>query len=220
MKKLQAFLSCTDLDDLLRARGQVRNITTRQAKHISEILAAWDPPQAVANILFYPDIIPNIERFRYLLKALHDDKQPYNKLAAVVGISILKAEVLSSDQRAEIIESLYAIMCQYSGILAERTAITLFHLISRGHILKTLALLEHSNENVRHNVLAWLIRQYADENLKNLLIEIENSSIAPKIKKACATSINDHSNKKRSGQFSNTATVLFSYVPNLLQMQS
>jgi hypothetical protein len=82
MTKLKAFLHCTDLDDLLKAVGRLRKIRKHQQKCILEVLSAWDQPQSIANILFYPGIIPSAERFRCIRKALSEKNQPYYKLAA------------------------------------------------------------------------------------------------------------------------------------------
>jgi hypothetical protein len=220
MTKLKAFLHCTDLDDLLKAYGRLRKIRKRQQKCILEVLSAWDQPQSIANILFYPEIIPKDERFQCISKALTEKKQPYYKLAAIVGISNFEREAFSSDQRDTIIDLLFSILEHDKGLIADRTVLALWNLIDEHHIPKALRLLEHANENVRHNILAWLIRQYADGNPNGLANEISNSSIAQTIKEYCLAAIDEHNKKKETGQFSNTDMALLSYIPNFSEMIS
>jgi hypothetical protein len=105
-----------------------------------------------------------------------------------------------------------------NGIIADRTVITLWSLIDKQHIPEAFRFLEHANENVRHNILALLIKKYTDENQSALAYEISNSSIAAPTKEYCLAAIDEHYKKKDAGQFSNTDMALFSYIPNLSEM--
>ncbi len=88
-RELEAFLTTEDLDDLLRARQRLGRVSKRDSHAAVSVLERWADRQAVANVLFYPDLLPRTVRMRFLMKALEETEFPYYTLAAVVGLQNL-----------------------------------------------------------------------------------------------------------------------------------
>jgi hypothetical protein len=90
--KLEAFLHTKDLDDLQQARQRLGRVGKRDSQAAQSVLEQWADHQAVANVLFHPDLLPRPLEMRYLMKALEETDMPYFKLAAVVGLQGLTDE--------------------------------------------------------------------------------------------------------------------------------
>ncbi|MHA2069117.1 MAG: hypothetical protein ACXABY_32555, partial [Candidatus Thorarchaeota archaeon] len=80
--ELRAFLFATDLDDLMSARANLSDMDYEDTEELLRILQKWEDTQAVANILMYPDLMPEGMRLHYILKGLHENRVIYFALAA------------------------------------------------------------------------------------------------------------------------------------------
>jgi hypothetical protein len=97
-RELEAFLTAEDLDDLLGARHRLGRVGKRDSQAAVAVLEQWADRQAVANLLFYPDLLPRSLRMRFLMKGLDETEVPYYQLAAVMGLQTLASE---ADTRLE-----------------------------------------------------------------------------------------------------------------------
>jgi len=59
MTALTHFLASVDLDELLEAHRQVTPLSPEDASRIAGIVDKWNDLQAIANLLFYPDVLPD-----------------------------------------------------------------------------------------------------------------------------------------------------------------
>lgn len=85
-------MTTEDLDDLLWARQRLGRVSKRDSHAAVSVLERWADRQAVANVLFYPDLLPRTVRMPFLMKALEETEFPYT-LAAVVGLQNLTDEL-------------------------------------------------------------------------------------------------------------------------------
>jgi Armadillo/beta-catenin-like repeat len=92
-RELEVFLTTEDLDDLLRARQRLGRVSKRDSHAAVSMLEQWADRQAVANVLFYPDLLPHTVRMPFIMKALEETEFPYYTLAAVVGLQDLTDEL-------------------------------------------------------------------------------------------------------------------------------
>jgi hypothetical protein len=97
---LETVLKTTDLDDLLRERRDILSLTPQETERVSAVIRAWTDRQAIANLLFYPDLIPLSLRFDALDRALRSHGFPYFGLAATVGLPELLAVYPMPDEGA------------------------------------------------------------------------------------------------------------------------
>ena len=86
MTRVDEFLRVTDLDDLLHAFDAMEALTVEDVARIERILGDWRNHQAVANLLFYPQLIPEGTRVQAINRALRSNDIPYFQLAATVGL--------------------------------------------------------------------------------------------------------------------------------------
>ena len=87
--ELDRFLTATDLDASLAARGVLAPLDDDDRASIRAALTAGNA-QAIANLLFHPDLLPDELRLPTLLDALVKPPNPYFTLAAVVGYKASK----------------------------------------------------------------------------------------------------------------------------------
>jgi hypothetical protein len=103
-RELEAFLHTKDLDELQWARQRLGKVRRRDSQAAQSVLEQWGDHQAVANVLFYPDLLPRPLQMRYLMKALEETDMPYFKLAAVLGLQRLTDELDGKLEKAYVDE--------------------------------------------------------------------------------------------------------------------
>jgi hypothetical protein len=122
---LEAFLRAEDLDVLLRARGDIASMTSEQLACVVSVIKDWSDRQAVANLLFHPDVMPTSVRFEALDRGLHSRDVPYFVLAATVGLQGVPLADVPNDKRAAWIQILLGLVRSTSRVLAGRASVTL-----------------------------------------------------------------------------------------------
>ena len=151
--ELQEFLAAEDLDALLAARMAITAIGKSEAAELSQIVANWTNPQAVANLLMYPEVIPAPDRLGAVLKGLNAADGEYAVLAAVVGLPRLGEEDVPEKDRSAIAARLVHLIQTGSGPIATRAAQTLATYVEYADLDELVSCLSHPDEAVRHNVL-------------------------------------------------------------------
>jgi hypothetical protein len=122
---LEAFLKAEDLDVLLRARGDIASLTSEESARVVSLIQGWSDRQAVASLLFHPDVMPVSIRFEALDRALHCSDIPYFVLAATVGLQGIRLAEVPSDKRAAFVQTLLRLVESTSTVLAGRASVTL-----------------------------------------------------------------------------------------------
>src|SRR5262245_48765771 len=158
--QLRAFLTTEDLDDLLNARQAIKALDAADTAAVRSVLEQWHPPQAVANLLIHPDLVPEDVRLAALFRGLDDQKTPYLGLAAIVGLG--GEEKLSAEDRKRVAARLLTVIRVTGDVRAERASVTLMSHAREADAPQLIALLGHSNKTVRHNLWAWLFHAFKD----------------------------------------------------------
>jgi hypothetical protein len=169
---LQAFLESRDLDRLADARERLPAFDAEDIAAVRRVLSGWSEPQAVANLLMHPSLIPESERSAAVQRGLDETRQPYLALAAVVGLRELDVESLPPAERAEVVGRVLALAAADRGVIADRAsaflAERLWH-FGDSYAPSVLALLDHPSQTVQHNALAALVPLVGLDNLSDVL---------------------------------------------------
>ena len=161
---LQQFLETRDLDELQAARQQITVMERVDRAALESILTDGSRPQAVANLLMVPEVMPPGRRLDNLLKALDGDG--YWVLAAVVGLQQIDDADLPGPARPGIAARLLGLIRSSTGIVAQRASVTLARFtesLSPGDLVAALA---HPDEVVRHNLLVNLLQIAEPEEIR------------------------------------------------------
>jgi hypothetical protein len=169
---LQAFLDARDMDTLADAHESVSTLDAADIAAVRRVLHQWRDPQAVANLLMYPLLIPDDARTAAVQRGLDESRQSYFALAAIVGLREFDVESLPSPQRAAVLDRLLALAQTDRGVIADRASVflaeRLWHFDDRYAPL-VVALLDHPSPTVRHNALVALIPLLGMDNLPGAL---------------------------------------------------
>ena len=152
---LRKFLDTRDLDELQAARQQISVMSRADRAALDSILSDWSRPQAVANLLMQPDVMPPGQRLPLLLKALEGGG--YWALAAVVGLQHLAADDLPDEARPVVAARLLALLRRSIGVVAQRASVTLAGFAADLTLADQIPALSHPDPLVRHNLLANLL---------------------------------------------------------------
>lgn len=123
---LESFLKAGDLDELLHLRGDISRLTPEESSRIASIIHDWTDRQAIANLLFHPDLIPADVRFEALDRALRSNEVPYFVLAASVGLQQVSPDDVPADKRIVWVQTLLRLVRSQSPVLAGRASVTLY----------------------------------------------------------------------------------------------
>ncbi len=176
---LQAFLNLTELDELYNARQTLGQPEAEDRLTLETVLTQWQPAQAVANLLFYPELIPDPLRFQALLKAL-DEPSRYAALAATVGLARLKRSMFSTEQQAQLAERLILQVRTGGRLIASRAAMALGHYLGRAEATQLIALFDQPDAAVRHNLLTALIQLVGLNHIQGVLQSaLASSQLSP-----------------------------------------
>ena len=169
---LKNFLEITDLDELSQAKNHISVISQNDQAAIIKILQEGANIQAIANLLMYPDLIPENERIDYILAGLRETNFTYLVLASVVGLGQLNIEALPVQLITQLIEQIINVTKSDSGVIAERASVFLAERLWHfGDIYTSqiIELLDHPSKLVQHNTLVALIPLVGLENIRQII---------------------------------------------------
>jgi len=219
--QLETFLAVNDLDDVLNAVRRIDDLSHDDEARILQVLSDWDKPQAVANLLMYPKLIPLEQRLDFLIKGLQENAIHYFKLAAVVGLQSIEIEDVPENQRQEILRMLVNLIKTYSGVLATRASATLNGWVQSGDGHAIAPLLRHPDSTVQHNILASLIEIVGFDTIVDFLDVIfaaggypPETIAATKAKLSQIKEINPENDSAKPFALSPVRFTLYSYIPN------
>jgi hypothetical protein len=226
---LKAFLVTNDLDDLWEAKEELSILDLDNQAEITRVLQEWTDTQAVANLLMYPDLIPEAERSKYVLAGLRESLSKYLVLAAVVGLGQLDIGALPAPLITEVIDRIIAVTKCNSGVIAERASIflaeRLWHFGGQ-YAPQIVELLDHPSKVVQHNTLVALIPLVGLEIIRKFLADAVQQgqlSVAGQLaaeQKLSMISGFSKDNTVDSSQFDLDllSTPLLAYIPNFNEM--
>ncbi|MCA6501393.1 MAG: hypothetical protein IM585_12310 [Pseudanabaena sp. M135S2SP2A07QC] len=169
---LKNFLEITDLDELSQAKNHISVISQNDQAAIIKILQEGANIQAIANLLMYPDLIPENERIDYILAGLRETNFTYLVLASVVGLGQLNIEALPVQLITQLIEQIINVTKSDSGVIAERASVFLAERLwhfGDTYTSQIIELLDHPSKVVQHNTLVALIPLVGLENIRQII---------------------------------------------------
>jgi hypothetical protein len=155
---LHRFLAAEDLDSLLAARGELGAPGAQDTENLLAVLRRRDPPQALANLLLQPGVLPQPVRAATVLQALTGEHGTYMQLAAVVGSQELRPGDIGPDTRGRITRALLRAVLRGGGVIAQRASAAIQELAGPEDVAAMAAAALHADPVVRHNARAWLFR--------------------------------------------------------------
>lgn len=158
MTTLQAFLEAGALDELSQLAADLPPLNAADRAAVTALLEKWDAPQAIANLLMYPHLIPEEIRKDALLRGLNEP-MTYNTLAAVVGLQSA-VDGWAESERAALVQRLVVITFSARSLIANRASLTLLNYIHREEADKLIFFLGAPEDVVRHNALLGLVRLF------------------------------------------------------------
>jgi hypothetical protein len=220
---LQTFLTLTDLDELYTARETLDELDAPDRATLETILTQWEPAQAVANLLLYPELIPNPLQFPALLRGFDEPTVKYYALAATVGLARLKASQFSAEQRAQLAQRLLQLVRTGDPLIASRAAITFGQYLSRADAVKIVELFNQPEATVRHNLLTALIQLVGLNHIRSVL---ESARTSPQLSPAARAFLEENQSSLAPFFHDDTvdalgfvasplSTPLLAYLPNL-----
>jgi len=212
--ELEAFLSAEDLDEILRARHAIHALEEDDQWAVEEILFKGSPPQAVANLLLHPSLIPSHVRVDILRKNLRAPSRPFFALAASVGVQEIDPRRLLEVDRNGLTEDLWAAL-ERDPRVSGRALLSLLGLLRPRDAGKVAQLLDHTDPSVRHNALAWLIRLLGSDDLEKWEAFANEVGLPDETLGAVVEKLEEHNGKKNQGGQSNLNLFVAPYIPNM-----
>jgi hypothetical protein len=171
-ENLKTFLETHDLDNLWEARSNISEVCQNDQVEIIRVLREWIDIQAIANLLMYPDLIPEDARINYILAGLCETNFTYLVLASVVGLGQLNIEALPAQLITQLIEQIINVTKSDSGVIAERASVFLAERLwhfGDTYTSQIIELLDHPSKVVQHNTLVALIPLVGLENIRQII---------------------------------------------------
>jgi hypothetical protein len=210
---LARLLAAEDLDDLVKLASALPEVSADDAAVVRKLIQDWRPQQAVANLLIHARLLPPDIRVATILKALVQRDRPYLILASVVGLQSIKhADVMSADA-ALIADQLLQLIGSDQSIISSRASVSIENWLDGAHAPAVSKLLNHPNDTVGHNLLAWLIRHVEAADLGSLL---EASGLTPEKLGSAIADVDEYAKCRDAGvSFTRASVSFFGYIPNL-----
>ena len=148
---LTAFLTCRDLDELATAYDTIGRLPDRTGR-AAEVVAVWaeEDEQAIANVLFHPDVLSADLRDGAILRGLRSGG--YLALAAAVGVGDLPAHEMPDGVRRDLLDALLDLVASDDGPAGVRAAAEIGPLLRAEELELLDDLAGHPVEAVRHNL--------------------------------------------------------------------
>ena len=217
--ELERFLRTEDLDDLLAARQGLGPLNASDREILVETLTRRSPLQAVANLLFFPSLIPSDLRVFFLRQNLREPLVEYLALAASVGVQEMNPEGLSNPDRRGLTDDLWSALWS-SPAVAGHALISLTGFAPPADAGKMMKLLEHSDSSVRHNALAWLIQRLGSQKLERWERLGADSKISDRTLRETVTRLQEHERKRKEGGLSNLDLFVLPQIPGFSEHET
>ena len=218
---LEAFLKARDLDELLRVRRDISSLTSEEASRVASLVRDWTDRQAVANLLFYPDLIPATLRFEALNRALHSTDIPYLVLAATVGLQQIVLDEIPADRRAAWVQALLRFVQSKSNVLAGRASVTLYswiHSPMAPDILpELLSLYPVPDEGACRNIVAAVLTECGDWSEDEFAQRLADWHVSNSARTTLRRAHEEYREAKAHDEFRALImrSPVFAYIPNL-----
>jgi len=223
--QLDTFLRAQDLDVLGKVRHQLHSLTESETARLARVITGWKDPQAVANLLFHPEVIPEDLRFGALARALRSTDVPYFQLAATVGMQGMPQTSVPEEHRQSFADSLVGFLGSRTNVLASRASVTLFgwsqEQASDDLLIRMLAAVSVEDDTLSRNVFAAVLARHGKDTPQEFEGHTAQWDIPQPARTALLASHREYleltARGERRGKF--MTSPLFSYIPNLSEFR-
>jgi hypothetical protein len=185
------------------------------------VIQDWRDRQAVANLLFHPDVMPASVRFEALDRALHSCDIPYFILAATVGLQGVPFAEIPSDKRAAWIQRLLGLVQSTWKAQAGRASVTLASWLEGAAASDILAALVSlypvPDEGASRNIVAMVLATWGDWPEDEFGRQLSELRVSGATATAFRHAHEEYTRKKAQDVFRAMImkTPALSYIPNL-----
>jgi hypothetical protein len=202
---LSEFLISSQLDTTRKLANTLISLNQTDEAQIRDFIKQWNEPQAIANLLMYPSLIPQDIRLDSLLKAL-TEQVSYSTLAAIIGLQG-HDDWWSEAERATIVEHLQSIAFGAPQPISSRASVTLLDYLRLQDVDKTIFFLGSPNEIVQYNSLLALLRLLGVKETRH---RVNKAFVAKQLTEAGYNYATTHLDTLQPDDLP-----LLSYIPNL-----
>ena len=140
----------------------------------------------------------------------------YYVLAALGGVAEIDAARCSAEDRKRVLAELLTILRNTNDIRAQRASLTLKQFAGERDTLQVIALLEHPDKTVRHNLRVWLFRTLRDRGVETFAKAVRNSGLRPEAQREVLADFKDYVADPEGAEYTGS---LFAYIPNLREVK-
>jgi len=161
------YLTLTDLDEVAAAAGSIDSAAAEP--EFRRVIEEWTDRQAVSNLLWHPELLPDDLAVPALIRALSGGDS-YLRLAAAVGTRHLSDSLdEDSPEVHELVAGLLATVGAESGLVARQAAVSLHGLIPADQARSAFARLTHPDPETFRALIAALADLFGWDGLQFLL---------------------------------------------------
>ncbi|MEM8933247.1 MAG: hypothetical protein AAGE94_18810 [Acidobacteriota bacterium] len=216
-QRIERFLRASDPDTAAEACCGVSALDSEARATVGRVLDDWEDPQAIANLLMCPSMVPAERRVDTFLRGLGTSEPRYWVLAAAVGLRRLDSDTLTDDERRRLADRLVAVAWRQPEFAVHATAV-LGDFLDEPEALPVFALLEHADNDVRHNALACLVTTVGLYGVGHFTRVAEASGIDPQTREAAVRRLRRHLERADAGRATPDAWLIHGAVPTLAEL--
>ncbi|WP_134768549.1 hypothetical protein [Nocardioides sp. 1609] len=165
---LERFLRAGDLDAAAVARDLVVDLSAADLERVARAVDGAEGPQARANLLMHPSVLPAARRGEALESGLREGPRSYAALAAAVGLDEVDVGDLG-ERRAGVVAALLDLVEADTGLVATRAAAASFGLLTAPEAAEAVPLLVHPTAQVRRALLGAVLHAVGPTGLRAVL---------------------------------------------------
>lgn len=169
--EIEQLLRADDLDLALSGLAEISEIGPDDAALLAELVLSWDDPQAIANMVMHPVVIPIAHRVSALLRALASDARSYSVVAAIVG---LRSFEMPDDYRRSVGNRLVDLAATDAEPVSSLASVTLGEYLLDIDTGDVLAHFGQFGETARHNALLGLVDAVGADDLRTHIAVVRN----------------------------------------------
>lgn len=211
---LVKFMKIRDLEILNQAIHELEPLTDADRNLLKELIDKWEAEQAIANLLYYPGIIPQEFRYDAIYKALCDDSAPYYTLAATVGLQTLGSNI-SAVMRTKFSLQLMEIIKNDSDILASRASITVWDLLDTRSFPLFLQLYPVTSTSANKNILALVFQKLHQLNKRAFRQKLKEYKVSWICRRKYMNQFNKYKKAQKKGMDAILYAPVYDAIPNL-----
>ena len=220
MALLEDFLKAADLDDLLKIRQRLAPPGPTEIHYIADVLCEWTDGQAISNLLFYPDLIPEPVRISSIDRALKAIDQPYFILAAVVGLQSIDPESILPETRQRWVSTLLKIVRSDAGVISSRASVTVWSWLRDGEAQEFIRSYPVPDETASKNIIAFVLSKFGELALSEYRARLRESGVGYLKRRHFVRRFEEYQQKRNEPGAAFMALPLLSYIPNYGNVQS